>query len=1338
MLKAPYIRAAAVGRKIPLLPLEYYSGGRHGAAFMLAELRRLDDRKDSSTSNTAPSLALWLYRSSLLRRLWLEGIVCDAVVADGFTAREFTALLHRILQTPRFLRGENKTAQDESVRLVWGVQKEFAWRVLGSIVEENQWFWTLREAWDCATTLVRDSVFPDDLMSLSLLLPLARRMATMEGTGCTLHEGLRDLHARKFHGGVLWFLARRATSSPRPEKQLLEAATEAACAAPSCLIIKSSDGNLNGDEERQVTSLLQMVHASGETLPESVFSPFWHVLLYEMVYYAHCVLCDATAKERHQVGTLLSLRRVLCSFCRHSLVRPVLELHRAITAPWRNGLEKDPSAVNARYGPLVYREALLLDAYTLMTLGHVGETAIDVDDAAVKEVMMIQSRCLAHLEALAHNEPDAGVDRDAMGLHRGARAGVERRLCEGIRLSFKLLLRRGAYEMIHQILTRCPALGGSWESGKALVMLGKHMEAVSIFTDFLESTRKHFASGIPHHIRCIMLEAVEGAARSCLKDTGDVTGRLLSLYEVTRNWGFPVPAAVTFAAILRACCAGEGGTEGFRAWGLKRRLELMNALLRHHVTVAAYIRDGLLLETIEIYAKLLAECRDGALSSHLDLLPLLQRAHPGLPVYRVAILHFLRVEYKDAVNALLKQIAPSSADTTVLLTPLQELPLAALEALSRHVAQTGSEEQRVVSAVLSALEYRRFAEEQRLPWQCHLCRHWNKKNASACKLCGSLEIAVVRCHACGGFSPTSASGCLVCGTETRRHASEQGVSHLRDDCTIFPLRRWRCGRCNHTNEPQHLFYCSKCGAVQPTLDEALTHTSFDCHVCSHHNPLGLLRPWCPACGTLSTVAAAGPPKTLWRCVECRTLTPWLLTHCQGCGGSKPAPTLRFDTPWFTRVCTSCKAINPAWSVVCHGCGVKLATGGGKKEHEEQERDQLVVISASGEVSAEPASTTCPHCGKLYPDHSDMFCRTCFALRPNSTCLLWVCLHNNCLGVNVRYGERDEKGLLVCSHCGVSHNIAAAGGYQSNPLRYRELASVEKRGGCGKDTPTGDESSGIQSIQSPSALLLPVPSAPRVCAFCGAYLQLQNVAHICHVCFHCGYSLPQSSDASTAEHDIALRLILGAMLQTVHRVKQGLLSPTTALSPLRSMLMALLRAQEVQLPWRGCDLLNGMRCGVQSRVPVMENDTVHSSVCDVAEIIRTVCEIASSTTADEQATAKEETNSSWMKKRPWVLLAVDLVDLMNRTTEYDELGFDVLAQLCMEVRPQQRSHIYRETHWAYLRFMKLPREFLVNDVVCSTCLLPKAREAGEACNTCRCTVRLTDSGATHAPVLITRA
>ncbi|RNF02482.1 hypothetical protein TraAM80_06378 [Trypanosoma rangeli] len=146
MLRAPYMRVAAAGHEGTLLPLEYHGGSSHGAASALEQLCHLDDGGRFATANVAPSLTLWLYRSSLLRRLWLEGVVFDAIVEDRLTARGFTALLRRTFQTPRFLRGEETSTQEEAIGLVWGVQREFALHVVAAIVDENQWHWTLREA----------------------------------------------------------------------------------------------------------------------------------------------------------------------------------------------------------------------------------------------------------------------------------------------------------------------------------------------------------------------------------------------------------------------------------------------------------------------------------------------------------------------------------------------------------------------------------------------------------------------------------------------------------------------------------------------------------------------------------------------------------------------------------------------------------------------------------------------------------------------------------------------------------------------------------------------------------------------------------------------------------------------------------------------------------------------------------------------------------------------------------------------------------------------------------------------------------------------------------------
>ncbi|KAH9588839.1 hypothetical protein LSM04_001048 [Trypanosoma melophagium] len=1330
MLKTPYVRKKLIGNVHRAVPLEYSTGAPHVASLIFSELERLGKHRGSSSSNTPPSLAFWIYRSSLLRQLWREGVVCEAIVASRINAQNFTALLHSILSSPS-LQGDDGTPHEEAMELVRHIQREFILSILNTVVENRQWPWTLKEVWECATTLVADCISPDDVMSIALLLPLARRLdkeAEEKKKGnkksYPLRKILQELQTQKFHGGILWLLSWRAIAVPRPEPQLLEAATIAVCSAKTNSFLNTSENKYNKEEEKetQLSLLLQSVSISEELKQKSCFTPFWRLLLYEMIRYAHYVLSNKSIKERIRVGAILSLRRIISSFRRHSRVCPVLELHSAITAPWGTTPSEDPSTIRAPCGPLVYREVLLLDAYTLMTLGHIGESAVDVDDETVRITSLIQTRCMSHLDVLTQTTPKKGEDRDIIGLHRGARSGIERRLHEGLRLSFKILLRKGAYEAVHKLLICCPALATSWEGGKALVMLGKHAEAVTVFTQFLESTRQHFSAGLPYYIRCMMLEAVEGASRKCLSESKDVVGRLFHLYEMTRTWAFPVPAAVVFAAIVRGINTHD---EEDKYMTRRESLEVLNTLIQRRASVALYVKDGLLLETVEIYVKKLVEWCNEIKSLNLDMLTFLQRKHPELPIYRVALLHFIRVNYKDGVTIILQHIVPAVTSVTISLAPLQELPLDALESLIHHVEQTSCDKKLLLSAISSALKYRLFAEEERSPWKCYLCQNWNKKQAHTCKYCGSLEMAVLRCHSCKGFSPTNSSVCVVCGVETQQHIGEKGELRVRDDCTVYPLRKWRCNRCNHTNEAEHLFYCSKCGSVQPMMEQALTQTAFDCNTCKRHNPLGLLRPWCATCGTLSVVASTGVrKKTLWRCVECGTLSPWLLTHCHGCGGSKPQPMTRVETPWFTRDCSSCNVTNPAWSVVCHGCGVKLIP---------HDTIQAVEKDSNDIASGRPIYTSCPHCGTLYTNDEQVMCSKCFAHHPYIPCSLWVCLQNNCLGVNLQSGE--GLGLLVCQYCGVSHNMAAVGGYQSNPLRYREPPSTvrDKRSGNMESTDSVSEDKVFATITTtvnevkmeplPTALLLPLLPGPRVCSSCGTFLQIQNIAHICESCNCCGYSPSLLNTTCAAEQDVALRLILKAMLNIVYRLAQGELPHTEGLSLLRSMTDTLKHAQEAQLPWRGCDLSKEMRCGVRERVPGLENKDVHSAVLDVAEIIRTICAIASLVTLEIYVTSgvsNKVKTTTWMNKRPWVAIALDLVDLINRTTDKDELDFDILAQICMLIRPEQYDHIHNETRLVYLRLMKLPRECIVNDVLCPICLLQKKHKENAVGDFCRCT------------------
>ncbi|KAG8345111.1 hypothetical protein TRVL_04065 [Trypanosoma vivax] len=1358
----------------------------HVAVRLCAELERL-----SGACVQAPqSVDVFLFRALLLRRLRYDGFLYDLIVSHRVTSSSFVTLLLRVLQPPLNPRGETGAVSDavvldDQAQIVHAVQQEFVCFVADML---EVWLsiqlprWAPEEVWRCATTLVAGYVGQDDVNSLLLLLPLARHLVSLGNAERFIVKSVRKLQKQKIHTGVLWLLIRCTTSSILAG-QFLELATRAVCNAPTASLLVPFGHWTTGSSFSRPTEMQTPMERGGSNSQwkgmqrlvktfqgpsifpfEAHFPPFWCFLLHEMICHAHHTLMDESAEPRAQVGALQSLRRILCSFRRHGHVRPLLSLYNSVTTPWYRTLtyelsisEDGPLAHFSsslgikRLHPLVYREILLLDAYALMTIGHVGEVATDVDVDLEKHVTRIQLRCGQHLRMLEESAQTNSMNRDATGLHHGARREIERRLCEGIRLSFKLFLRLGAYVAIEDQVRKFPSLGSSLEVGQALMFLGKYTEAVEAFTQFLSSTRQHFAIGLPRYICSAVLGAIEAAARnhSCNMECGEVLPLLFDLYDKTRIWRFPLPAAVVFAAIVRGSVgvASDNPEEGIA------QLRLLQVLLERRVSMPKYKNDGLLLKVVELYISLLAKNHKSGLDSrYFDLLRRLQHDNPLLPIYRLALLGFLSAGYTDGLSAVLRCIVPLAPENvTVYLSSLQELPLAALESLCLHIVQSKmsrDEKATLLRVVCSAAECCRCSEGQRMPWRCHLCSQWNRKGAPTCRCCGSLELAMVQCRVCGAFTPTNGSTCLVCGGVVELASAVTGDAMAEEDCTVFALRFWRCTRCNHTNDPQHFFYCAKCASPQPAVESALTQTAFTCTVCNRRNPLGLLRPWCPACGTLNPVASSpsAPPKSLWNCVECLTLNPWLLTHCHACGGIKSPTAARLDLPWFTRCCRSCQAVNAAWVCVCYKCGELVSC-----------QDQS---TGEGEESTEgvcpPPELTfvsCPHCGGLYDGEAALTCPKCLACRPHSPCMRWVCLSDNCMEVHLQNCTHNK--VLVCRSCGKSHSMAAVAGYYSM-LRYRKPISdgrhVSLERAVSGDIDTDCTSLAVQTpgevgnsmgshhvacesyahslftYDPPTALVLPVPTGQNVCSSCKAFLHQQNVAKVCPHCHCCSLRTSKHTHLTASEIDVGLRLALKIMLNAARCAAQGSFSSGTLLT-LQSLVRVFQCSEEAQLPWCGRDLKRGMRCGVHPRVPVLEDNTVHSAVMDVAEILRCLCSVALLEGGAAHAVSGNS-GASWAHQRPWVGVALDLVDLMNHTTDHDELGFDVLAQLCEVVRPQQRTHIYRETRWAYLRFMKLPREWIINDEFCSTCLLPKkcrdltveteaARTTIDAKSTCQC-------------------
>lgn len=209
------------------------------------------------------------------------------------------------------------------------------------------------------------------------------------------------------------------------------------------------------------------------------------------------------------------------------------------------------------------------------------------------------------------------------------------------------------------------------------------------------------------------------------------------------------------------------------------------------------------------------------------------------------------------------------------------------------------------------------------------------------------------------------------------------------------------------------------------------------------------------------------------------------------------------------------------------------------------------------------------------------------------------------------------------------------------------------------------------------------------------------------------------------------------------------------------------APEGLLPWRGCDVARAQRCGVEARVAVVvlavgaeagavdppghgqqplrttttatiattrpstttatvginpctgetqrveeEEETQggpevpHSAVDELRETILGLCDIAAAhtETASPSSSSSPLASSSPSLRRLCLLAAVELVDCLNNSTDYDELGFPCLAQLCRLLRPGQEAHVQSETRWAYLRDMRLHRRWLIHGTEsCPGCL-----------------------------------
>ncbi|KAG5501572.1 hypothetical protein JKF63_03402 [Porcisia hertigi] len=170
----------------------------------------------------------------------------------------------------------------------------------------------------------------------------------------------------------------------------------------------------------------------------------------------------------------------------------------------------------------------------------------------------------------------------------------------------------------------------------------------------------------------------------------------------------------------------------------------------------------------------------------------------------------------------------------------------------------------------------------------------------------------------------------------------------------------------------------------------------------------------------------------------------------------------------------------------------------------------------------------------------------------------------------------------------------------------------------------------------------------------------------------------------------------------------------------------------RLPWRGCDLASAQQaCSAERRMVILESGShaagaVHSAIVDVRQVLDGVCALVEHRVKgsvpslgssqrrhrgkgnltdpqfESSAAVPLCVQDAWSRRL--LIAALDLLDLVNASTVFDEIGFSTLSRLCLVFRPHKSEHINTETRWAYLQDMKLSRNHVLQGCVrCEQCL-----------------------------------
>jgi hypothetical protein len=494
-----------------------------------------------------------------------------------------------------------------------------------------------------------------------------------------------------------------------------------------------------------------------------------------------------------------------------------------------------------------------------------------------------------------------------------------------------------------------------------------------------------------------------------------------------------------------------------------------------------------------------------------------------------------------------------------------------------------------------------------------------------------------------------------------RSASDPLYRWLLQEMELF-VQPWRCYSCFGFNKG-HTITCVRCHSIAPpwqcTCGTWNTGGGVSCRQCS---------------GSIDAAAWKGENTIHWTCEECSTKNPSSCASCKTCGDERRSISVR------ERRCGSCtKDLSRAVEPWCDSCGWVSSDDSTSLWRCQWCKRLSPWTSCACRFCKEPnygAAPTvkwfqwvCPGCNFNQNPAWSNRCRSCDAehdpigtTRPKCrlceshmsedlkcpTCGLgserWMCLHSGCLTVN----EEFAASCIQCSR------------------KRADLAMAEDLVlGYTVDEPT---------LRMRAARVPATP--PGTCKGCGTKLP-SGVLQVC----------PKCSSIEVA-----------ALPRTAHWKLLGLLSaraqdgsPSTAsLSLTAPIVNQLCQAEPDKLPWRGRDLESGLLC-VSKDNPVYRDGTNHSS-------LNTLRDSMSALVREAQSAPHGPNRTELLKS------ALQLLTLVNSTTRFDELGFDVVWPLLVAVRGglvDLDTEVLAKHE--YLMEMKLSSKYILGDVVCPGCL-----------------------------------